>query len=383
MEKRSRQGPFRPGPGGLPPYLAGRAPEQALLRAVLGDLSDGIPSSREIVLHGPRGNGKTALLAWLQREAAAYAQVDVIRLTPASIPTEAELVERLLPASGLRRFTPDEVSVHGVIWRPGHGAPPSVEAALAARARKRPLILLLDEAHTLDAGIGYALLNASQLVERDLPFLLVLAGTPGLRSHLSSMNASFWNRAERRAIGRLNAEAAAAIREPLRKERIAVDEHVIDHVVRESHGYPFFLQVWGQALWRRVATEATLETSSRITRAEAAVAQAEFDRERDDYYLDRYEELERLEYLPVARAVADAFHARPVLDDPDLDAAVLAGLGAAAGLTGAKDAMRDLGYVWRPEASPKWEPGIPSLMSYVRKYASAPAWMGPDTEGAK
>ena len=102
MEKRSRRGPFRPGPGGLPPYLAGRAPEQTLLRAILGDLSDGIPSSREIVLHGPRGNGKTALLVWLQREAAAYVQVDVIRLTPASIPTEVELVERLLPASWLR-----------------------------------------------------------------------------------------------------------------------------------------------------------------------------------------------------------------------------------------------------------------------------------------
>ena len=30
--------------------------------------------------------------------------------------------------------------------------------------------------------------------------------------------------------------------------------------------------------------------------------------------------------------------------------------------------MRDLGYVWRPETTPMWEPGIPSLMDYVREF---------------
>ena len=86
MERQNRPGPFRPGPGGLPPYLAGRTSEQALFRAFLGDLQDGLAPSREIVLHGPRGNGKTALLVWLQREAAKYPGVDVLRLTPADIP---------------------------------------------------------------------------------------------------------------------------------------------------------------------------------------------------------------------------------------------------------------------------------------------------------
>ena len=81
MEKRSRQGPFRPGPGGLPPYLAGRESEQALYLALLGDLQDGLAPPREVVLSdGPRGNGKTALLAWLQQEAAAYPEIDVLRL---------------------------------------------------------------------------------------------------------------------------------------------------------------------------------------------------------------------------------------------------------------------------------------------------------------
>ena len=58
--------------------------------------------------------------------------------------------------------------------------------------------MLLEEAHTLEEGIGCALLNAGQQVGREFPFLLVLAGTPSLRSHLNAMNAYFWNRAARR-----------------------------------------------------------------------------------------------------------------------------------------------------------------------------------------
>ena len=371
MEKRSRQGPFRPGPGGLPPYLAGRESEQALCRALLGDLQDGLAPPREIVLHGPRGNGKTALLVWLQQEAAAYPGVDVLRLTPAAVPTEAKLVERVLPASWLQRLAPEEISVHGITWRPGHGHPPPLDEALNARARKKPLVLLLDEAHTLEEQVGCTLLNASQQVGRDLPFLLVLAGTPGLRSHLNSMNASFWNRAERRAIGRLDADAtAAAIREPLESERIAIDADALEHVVCESHGYPYFVQVWGQALWHQLPGTAAPEPGPHLTQAVAA-AQTDFDREKNNYYLDRFEELERLQLLPIARAVADAFAAQPELDDAGLEAAILNELGATAGadrLTVAKDAMRDLGYVWRPEAIPTWEPGIPSLMDYVRRY---------------
>ena len=111
-----------------------------------------------------------------------------------------------------------------------------------------------------------------------------------------------------------------------------------------------------------------------ITRPEADTAQTAFDREKNDYYLDRYEELEKLQLLPVARAVADAFEARALLDDAAFGAAVVEGVGSpdnADEVTAAKDAMRDLGYVWRPEATPMWEPGIPSLMDYVREFAPA------------
>ncbi len=136
MNKRSRQGPFRPGPGGLPPYLAGRESEQALCRDILYDLRNGLAPPREIVFHGPRGNGKTALLVWLQQEAALFPGIDVVRLTPSEIPSISKFVEQLLPASWIRKFAPGEITLHGIIWRPGQGDPPPLHEALAARAKE-------------------------------------------------------------------------------------------------------------------------------------------------------------------------------------------------------------------------------------------------------
>ena len=373
MVTRSRQGPFRPGAGGLPPYLAGRASVQALCRALLGDLRDGLAPSRDLVLHGPRGNGKTALLVWLQQEAAAYAGVDVLSLTPAGMPDETKLVERLLPASWWRRFAPGQVSVQGITWRPGRHDPPPLDEALAARVRKAPLLLLIDEAHTLDVVVGRALLNAGQQVGRRLPFLLVLAGTPSLRAHLNAMNATFWNRADRHPIGRLDEPAtAAAVRNPLRSDDIDIDDDALAHIVRDSHGYPYFVQLWGQAVWRQATAADSPGTTGerRITPGAVAAAQPAVDREKNDYYLDRYEELETLRLLPVARTVAEAFDTRPLLDDAQLETAIRRGLDAApeSDPTGAKNLLRNVGYVWRPEAKPVWEPGIPSLMDYVRQH---------------
>ncbi|MXW34233.1 MAG: hypothetical protein F4Z60_00960 [Chloroflexi bacterium] len=109
----------------------------------------------------------------------------------------------------------------------------------------------------------------------------------------------------------------------------------------------------------------------RITLAAATAVQTAVNREKDDYYLDRYEELETLRLLPVARSVAEAFDTRPLLDDVQLETAIRRGLAAVpeADSTTAKDLLRNVGYVWRPEAKPVWEPGIPSLMDYVREHA--------------
>ena len=232
----------------------------------------------------------------------------------------------------------------------------------------------MDEAHTLDLEVGRSLLNASQKVGAELPFLLVLAGTPNLESHLAAMGASFWNRAEQVRVSRLRESAAAeAFRRPLEDLDIAVSGEVLAPMVRESQCYPFFVQVLGQAVWRVISGRPA--GSRRVTRKALAAALPQLDRIRSDHYRQRYRELRKHRLLEVGAAVAEAFRNRESLSDARLDEAIGRGLGPKADMDRmdrARETLSDLGFVWEPGGEPVWEPGIPSLMDYVRKFAPAP-----------
>ena len=366
---------FKPGPGGLPPYLAGREREQQIFRAFLDCLRQAAAPPRDLILYGPRGNGKTTLLSWLHEGARERDAVDVIHLTPAAIPTEERLVRRLLSPTWWRRLLPGEVSISGVRWRAGQSPDaPSLDEVLAARTGRKPLLLLLDEAHTLDAGVGYALLNAGQIVGRKQPFLLALAGTPHLESRLSEMDVSFWSRSELLPIGRLDAAATAdALRLPLAGENVAVDDDALAELVASSQGYPYFVQLLGEALWRRVVAGGA-SAGRRITRTDVEAVRADFEQKKGRYYLQRYNELQEQGLLPAARAVAEAFEERERLDGAQLQAAVRRGLGERGDekrSAATAETLGHLGYIWRPDAVPTWEAGIPSLMDYVRTHTPA------------
>ena len=365
-------GPFRPGPGGMPPYLAGRETEQSLFRSLLAHLAAGEPPPSEIVLYGPRGNGKTVLLGWLRQEAESWPSIETVPLLPAGIPTPERLRELLSSRPWRDRLTPQEVAIAGLSFRPGEDRPPSVEEILATRARKNPLLVVMDEAHTLDLEVGRALLQSSQEVGRRLPFLLVLAGTPDLESHLGTMGASFWNRAEQVRVGRLSKQATAdAFRRPLESEGIRVGEAALGAMVRESQRYPYFVQLLGREIWR--GTSGLPETDREATTGTLAAVLSTFNTTKGEYYRHRYRELRKRRLLPVANRVAEAFAAHPVLSEAQLEQAVLTGLGAE-DLDEADRAVRaltDLGYIWESRARPEWEPGIPSLMDYIRRFAPA------------
>lgn len=40
--------------------------------------------------------------------------------------------------------------------------------------------------------------------------------------------------------------------------------------------------------------------------------------------------------------------------------------------TAAAESLEHLGFVWQIKGAPFWEPGIPSLMDYIREYAPTP-----------
>lgn len=362
--------PFVPGRGQLPPYLAGRGREQAALRNLLAYLRAGKGAPRDAVLVGPRGNGKTALLRWLCQE-AEKGNVDAVWLTPSEIANLDGLATRLVPPRRFTSLRPDTLAFHVGIGKLGwelDGQRSALAPLLTARCGRRPLVLALDECHTLDRDVGHVLLNAAQTVSAEAPFLLVMAGTPGLPQHLNTMSATFWSRAEKLGVGRLDeAAAAAAVEQPLAAltPSIRCAASAIADVVARSQCYPYFVQLWGAALWER-------KGRAPIDQQTVAEAAPSVEEAQSAYYQDRFQELEGSELLDVAARLANAFGGHSTLPQTTLNAAIAEALPSAAPATAevlrCRDQLTDLGYVWNPPAADDaWYPGIPSLMEYVRE----------------
>ena len=88
---------FMPGDGGVPPYLAGRKEEQAYFQACVKSLKNRRPISRDLILYGPRGNNKTALLRYLQTKTRQEEgdSLDILWVTPDKMATETEFAHLL------------------------------------------------------------------------------------------------------------------------------------------------------------------------------------------------------------------------------------------------------------------------------------------------
>ena len=369
---------FRPGDGALPPALTGRGAQQDVLSRCLADLVAGAAPPHNIVLLGPRGNGKTALLQWF-RAACAERSVDVEALTPQRIPNHEALVDALVPRGPIAKWLPRKIgiaSLGSAEWQEGT-APKDLTRALIARSRKRPLAVLLDEAHTLTLDVGATLLNASQQVRADAPFLLVLAGTPGLPDRLSAMDASFWSRLGEGLlpVGRLDETATReALVRPLAAHRVHIDADALGAAVEHSQCYPYFIQLWGDALWKQhTATGAPRVTADWIAAAKLGVVARVAD-----YYQSRYRELRAEGLLDAAVAIAPLFQAgmNATAVEQELEAAL-----AAAGIDDAAERfvtlanLNRLGYVWCPPSQVPpvvWSAGIPSLTTYLLEHGPTP-----------
>ena len=289
----------------------------------------------------------------------------------------------MAPPDRFQSLLPEKLSVSIGIGRLGGGSwaatracqPSTLTELLTLRCAHRPLVVLLDEAHTLDVAVGRALLNAGQSTAAAAPFLLVLAGTPGLTLHLDRMSATFWNRARHIGVGLLDEDAAAdALVRPLAEQDPAItfDAAALRRVLDESQCYPYFLQLWGAALW----DAATRQAAALIDRAVVAQASRAFEIERNAYYEHRRDELERQNLLPVAGAIADAFADRASLAQDELNAVIADALAidSTSETVQRRDQLAMVGYVWKPPgAGDRWQPGIPSLMRYLRSPAATDA----------
>ncbi len=121
------------------------------------------------------------------------------------------------------------------------------------------MVLLIDEAHVIDPQSLRAVFTALQEVinrsdgtGRVLPFAVLLAGLPGLRSRFKQHKVTFGERCRDLELDRLEDEAirAALLRfEQFNEQGVRFVPDAIERLVEECDGHPHVFQLIGEGAW--------------------------------------------------------------------------------------------------------------------------------------
>ena len=225
---------------------------------------------------GPRGVGKTSLLREVQRRADAR-DIATVWVTGGGgttlLQTLALQVEEL--TSSWSKKTRGRVvgaveqvkiiaGVPGVAGveatlRPGSGEQVASMKTLVVEATRaaleeghRGLVLLIDEIQDADADSlrGLAVTwQDLQAEQTDLPVGVFAAGLPETPEVIADA-ATFSERFAYRHLERLSSEASGlAIVKPAAEQGVRWTDEAIDMVVQQTSGYPYTLQLYGDAAW--------------------------------------------------------------------------------------------------------------------------------------
>lgn len=367
---------FRPGPGRLPPHIAGRDAELDLLDRFKSSLGAGRGVGSDVILRGPRGTGKTVLLNEFGNR-LRDAGVEVLAISAAEIGGLAHLIEKIAPPSWWEKYLPalrggrlGTEEFHVNIDMDKLVRKSDIRDALTARAEKGPFVFLLDEAHEMDGTVGAPLINAFQGVGgAGLPVMLVLAGTPGTTRHLETMGASFVERNLDVPVGLLDSKASGeALTVPLERHGVSFDPDTLRDVVRDSQGYPFFLQLWGEAI-TDILVQQKVPT---ITMEQINQAKSRVDERRNKFYQRRRRELATRGLKNLALAVGRAYQhdggCAVLSSEALMDTMSLETLPPGTDKEQALDILEDRGFVW-DQGGDEYVPGIRSLMGYLEDRA--------------
>lgn len=314
-----RTNPYAPGAGFPPPELAGR--DDIVERAGIAlDRVKAGRAARSFIFYGLRGVGKTVLLnkIRLEAEARGFATVEIEAPEDRSLPgllaapLRATLLRlsrgeaaRAALASALRalRSFVDSFKVKyqdvevGLDFEPDKGIADSgdLEADLAdlfaavgraAAERHTAVVLSLDELQYVPKEHLAALIFAfHRLSQRQSPVTMIAAGLPQLVGQMGRAKSYAERLFEFAAIDRLDPPAArAALCKPAERESVAYAEDAVAEILRQTQGYPYFLQEWGKHAWNLAdrspvtRSDADRATASALAELDAGFFRVRFDR---------------------------------------------------------------------------------------------------------
>ena len=369
--------PFTPGTGLYPPVLAGRDAEQTALLDGLSRIahpSRGGPANM-LLLSAPRGMGKTVLLDWLREEAETRG-VAVANLIAGGVGDLLALGGALWPESKTEpaRLTRVQAGPLAAQWQPGQTNQAlshlqnNLTERLLSTTLGRPLLIQVDEAHTLAAEVANALCNIAQSLTRARrPVWLILAGTPGLHGHLmsSDVEASFVERADVLSPGCLDQRAAVKALDIADWRDWTVAPAALEQAAERSQGFPFFLQRWGHALWNAGKASRTLTVDT------VALVQPEVESARRDFYARRYREIHDHDdprLVGAAVALASALSAGESLSLDEVTSAIKRAIPEHTEAVRARKHLESVGFIYMKGG--EFAGGIPSLLNYVIETAA-------------
>jgi len=299
--------PYSPGAGNPPPELAGRDELRETIRVCIERLRKGNPA-KSVLMVGLRGVGKTVLLDQMRRDAEA-AGIHTIRLEapegrslPALLAPELrlallrlsriekarDLAQRALRglagfAKGLKaKFGDLEV---GLDFDPEPGLADNGDLEIdliallevvgrAAKAGGTVLVVFIDELQYVEETQLAALISAlHRCAQQKLPVCVVGAGLPQLRGRAGNAKSYAERLFDYPEVGPLTHDAARhALEKPAADLDVAFQSAAVERIIKETKGYPYFLQEWGKRAWEVASRSPIGDRDVKIASKQAVAA---------------------------------------------------------------------------------------------------------------
>ncbi|PCH92796.1 MAG: AAA family ATPase [Rhodobacteraceae bacterium] len=296
--------PFAPGAGSPPPELAGRDSILSNADVAIQRVLAGRHAQSQILL-GLRGTGKTVLLNKIEQIAEKYFHLtsfieapeseklaellypkisQVLRKVSIIVAAKSKAISAMQALKGFASAFQIEVGDVSLSVNAEAGIADSgileydlsdlfVRVGEAVKAAGKGWTLLIDEVQYLSKEELSALIVAVHKVnQRQLPVLFFGAGLP----QIAALSGDAKSYAERLfnypPVGPLTDEAgSSAVQQPIIAEGETIDPVAVREIIRQTEGYPYFLQEWGFQSWN-VAVQSPI-TLNDVTNASKAALQ--------------------------------------------------------------------------------------------------------------